>query len=309
VFHAEAHSFQQQARLAITLASVAGFVNVVGVVVCGVAVSHVTGTVSALGREVGQGEWHLLGIAGWLLAWFLVGAMVSGLAIGAARARGWRSVYVVPMAIEAFALAAMGVLVAQRGVAIESGSPLTTGAFAATQWSLSAIACLAMGLQNATITSISGGVVRTTHLTGVLTDLGIELSRIVAPRGDVPVAPSPATDATGHRTSITRARLRRLALLTSILGSFLLGAGIAAIAMPSLAAWTMLPPVALLLFVIGQDLVRPIVALEHREAHARRHRPGTDGEPGGGPEPRTPPPIAATSPGRPPLESRGGIRR
>ncbi len=279
MFHAEAHSFQQQARLAITLASVAGFVNVVGVVVCGVAVSHVTGTVSALGREVGQGEWHLLGIAGWLLAWFLVGAMVSGLAIGAARARGWRSVYVVPMAIEAFALAAMGVLVAQRGVAIESGSPLTTGAFAATQWSLSAIACLAMGLQNATITSISGGVVRTTHLTGVLTDLGIELSRLVAPRGDMPTPPSPATDATRDRTSLHRERLRRLALLASILGSFLFGAGIAAIAMPTLAAWTMLPPVALLLFVIGQDLVRPIVALEHREARAGRHRPGTDGDP------------------------------
>ena len=264
MFHAEAHSFQQQARLAITLASVAGFVNVVGVVVCGVAVSHVTGTVSALGREVGQGEWHLLGIAGWLLAWFLLGAMVSGLAIGAARARGWRSVYVMPMAIEAFALAAMGVLVAQRGVAAESSSPLATGAFAATQWSLSAVACLAMGLQNATITSISGGVVRTTHLTGVLTDLGIELSRLVAPRGDVPTPPSPATDATRDRTSLHRERLRRLALLASILGSFLFGAGIAAIAMPRLAAWTMLPPVALLLFVIGQDLVRPIVEIETR---------------------------------------------
>jgi uncharacterized membrane protein YoaK (UPF0700 family) len=279
VFLAEAHSFQQQARLAITLASVAGFVNVVGVAVCGVAVSHVTGTVSTLGREIGQGEWHLLGIAGWLLAWFLVGAMVSGLAIGAARVRGWRSVYVVPMAIEAFALAAMGVLVAQRGLAVESSSPLVTGAFAATQWSLSAIACLAMGLQNATITSISGGVVRTTHLTGVLTDLGIELSRLVAPRGEVPTPPSPASDATGDRTSVHRARLRRLALLASILGSFLFGAGIAAIAMPRLAAWTMLPPVALLLFVIGQDLVRPIVALEHREARAGRHRPGTDGDP------------------------------
>jgi uncharacterized membrane protein YoaK (UPF0700 family) len=119
-----------------------------------------------------------------------------------------------------------------------------------------------MGLQNATITSISGGVVRTTHLTGVLTDLGIELSRLVAPRGDVPTPPSSASDSTGDRISINRARLRRLALLASILGSFLFGAGIAAIAMPSLAAWTMLLPVALLLFVIGQDLVRPIVAME-----------------------------------------------
>ncbi|WP_408735222.1 YoaK family protein [Acetobacter pasteurianus] len=33
-----------------------------------------------------------------------------------------------------------------------------------------------MGLQNATVTRISGSVVRTTHVTGMLTDLGIEIS-------------------------------------------------------------------------------------------------------------------------------------
>lgn len=33
-----------------------------------------------------------------------------------------------------------------------------------------------MGLQNATVTRISGSVVRTTHVTGMITDLGIELA-------------------------------------------------------------------------------------------------------------------------------------
>ena len=36
----------------------------------------------------------------------------------------------------------------------------------------------AMGLQNSLVTTISNSVVRTTHLTGLFTDLGIELSRL-----------------------------------------------------------------------------------------------------------------------------------
>jgi len=42
-----------------------------------------------------------------------------------------------------------------------------------------AIAACAMGLQNATITKISGSVVRTTHLTGVITDLGLEGTQLL----------------------------------------------------------------------------------------------------------------------------------
>ena len=35
-----------------------------------------------------------------------------------------------------------------------------------------------MGLQNALVTKISSSVIRTTHLTGLFTDLGIELSQL-----------------------------------------------------------------------------------------------------------------------------------
>jgi uncharacterized membrane protein YoaK (UPF0700 family) len=36
-----------------------------------------------------------------------------------------------------------------------------------------------MGLQNAIITKISNAEIRTTHMTGVITDLGIELGRLI----------------------------------------------------------------------------------------------------------------------------------
>ena len=57
----QAQSFRQQERLAITLAWVAGFVNVVGLFACGVAVSHVSGTTSALGRDASEMHWDLAG--------------------------------------------------------------------------------------------------------------------------------------------------------------------------------------------------------------------------------------------------------
>jgi len=47
------------------------------------------------------------------------------------------------------------------------------------------IACLllfAMGLQNSFVTKISNAVVRTTHLTGLFTDLGIEISQLFFPK-------------------------------------------------------------------------------------------------------------------------------
>src|SRR6202041_984187 len=37
--------------------------------------------------------------------------------------------------------------------------------------------CAAMGVQNSLVTRLSGAVIRTTHLTGVVTDLGIESAR------------------------------------------------------------------------------------------------------------------------------------
>jgi len=39
--------------------------------------------------------------------------------------------------------------------------------------------CFIMGLQNAIITKVSSAVIRTTHVTGLSTDLGIELGKLI----------------------------------------------------------------------------------------------------------------------------------
>jgi uncharacterized membrane protein YoaK (UPF0700 family) len=50
-----------------------------------------------------------------------------------------------------------------------------------------ALLCFTMGLQNAMVTKISGAVIRTTHLTGMVTDLGIKLGRMA----DALMSPQP----------------------------------------------------------------------------------------------------------------------
>lgn len=45
---------------------------------------------------------------------------------------------------------------------------------------------LRLGMQNALVTVISGSVVRTTHLTGMFTDLGIDLSTLLHDGSKVP---------------------------------------------------------------------------------------------------------------------------
>lgn len=253
MFVTQAHSFTQQARLAITLAWVAGYTNILTILTCGTVTSHVSGTTSELGRHAAEGEWGRAGFVLWLLVMFFLGAALSGVMTELGRRRGWDSIYVLPIATEAVLLAAFALGVETHDVASsESGARL---------WGMTALASLAMGLQNATITRISSGVVRTTHVTGVLTDLGLEVVQFLWRLRDQPRDHS--FRASVHEdTARSQLSVRRLALLGSIVGSFALGAALGTLAYDHAHAWSMYPPVAFLLWIIYQDLIRPIADIQ-----------------------------------------------
>lgn len=261
MFVVKAHSFQQQARLAITLAWVAGYTNIVSILACGHVTSHVSGTTSDLGRAVAEGVPGTAGFLGFLIASFGVGAMVSGVCVEVGRRRRWESIYVLPMVLETGLLTvfAIGVeLYLQRSV--PGAVPRGLEAFV-----LTGLAAAAMGVQNATITRISSGVVRTTHVTGVLTDLGLELAGLVSGvmggKGRASGGPAGHLDAWMPRR-IDASRLMRPALLASILGSFGLGAALGTLGFEYARAYCMFPPVVFLLWIIYQDLTRPIAEIE-----------------------------------------------
>jgi uncharacterized membrane protein YoaK (UPF0700 family) len=146
---------------AVLLACVAGMVNVIGYL--GFehqAVSHLTGTTSLLGAAIAHGDLrsviHLWGV---LIA-FCAGAMLSGLIIQDQTLKLGRR-YGVVLALEAVVLLAAIPLFKQEQI-----------------WG-ALLAAMACGLQNAMVTTYSGAAVRTTHLSGMFTDLGIGLGHLL----------------------------------------------------------------------------------------------------------------------------------
>jgi uncharacterized membrane protein YoaK (UPF0700 family)/anti-anti-sigma regulatory factor len=259
----QAHSFTQQARLAITLAWVAGYTNILTIVTCGEVTSHVSGRVSQWGLDLVERRWALMIFTSYLLLAFLAGAMLSALCTETGRRRGWESIYVLPMAVQAMLLAVFAALVAAHGPAKHSEAGWLL-------WTMTGLASVAMGLQNATITRISGGVVRTTHMTGVFTDLGLETVQFLYwLRDRHRDSPPFSARALIHSVRVHPTALR-LTMLASVVGSFALGAGLGAVAYDRFPSWAMMPPVAFLLWIIIRDVRVPICEIEPLEAYTEQ---------------------------------------
>lgn len=141
---------------AFTLALLAGMVNVVGVLgVAPHALSHLSGSATWLGASVWQSSSTVLHLAGVLLS-FVCGSALSGMMLSGHDVRAGRH-YDELLVIE-------GVLLLAAFFALRED--MRFGVY---------FASAACGLQNALATHYSGAIVRTTHVTGIFTDLGLML--------------------------------------------------------------------------------------------------------------------------------------
>ena len=137
-----------------TLAAVAGYVNVVVLGVFAVPVSHMSGAVSRLGIDLAAGNRADLTVILAIVLGFLAGAVLSGAIIGNRK--------LVPGRRYGFALFLEG------GVLAVATSYLYAGHSAGI-----VLAAMACGIQNAMASSYYGLVIRTTHVTGIVTDIGV----------------------------------------------------------------------------------------------------------------------------------------
>ncbi|KAJ3314481.1 hypothetical protein HDU76_002405 [Blyttiomyces sp. JEL0837] len=136
------------------LAANAGFINVVAMAgVFSVTVSHVTGTVSRIGISLVQGDITTLSMVVSIILSFMFGAFIAGYMVGDHKFQ-LGNAYGYALMLES------GMLFASF---ISLRRELIVG-----EW----CAAFACGLQNAIATSYSGMVVRTTHMTGIATDIG-----------------------------------------------------------------------------------------------------------------------------------------
>jgi uncharacterized membrane protein YoaK (UPF0700 family) len=150
----------------------AGCVNATAVFACGRFVTHVTGTVTRIGMEAGQ-LWLVLDLLVVLIS-FILGAMTSGLAINGRAHRGRSPRYATPLLAVALVDGAVA-LAGRLGAFGEFGAGLDRpGDFV-----FLSLLSFAMGLQNGAVATSTGQLVRTTHLTGPATDLGIHLAELL----------------------------------------------------------------------------------------------------------------------------------
>lgn len=219
-------TFRHNLRLAALLCLTAGFVNVTGFRAFMVLTTNVTGHVALFAEKLAQGNFSAARVVGlWMLLFFL-GAFFCSLWISRT-GRLRRFSYTLPIVVEIIVL----VIIGCTGYRYDN-SQLKTELFAGSL-------LFAMGVQNAMVSMISGSVVRTTHLTGMFTDLGIELSAI-----------------TSAEPAAKPALRQKIVLHLVIICFFFLGGIAGGYLFTPLSYYTFFIPAGILVFALFYDMFR-----------------------------------------------------
>ncbi|HEY0200569.1 MAG TPA: YoaK family protein [Burkholderiaceae bacterium] len=240
--------------LGLLLAFNAGAVNAGGFLVVHLYTSHMTGFVSMLADNLVLGNMALvLSAVGALLA-FVAGAATTAIQVNWAHQHQLRSGYAMPLLLEAVLMLLFGLLGA---ITLTWHTPF---AVPITVLLLAYI----MGLQNAVVTKMSSAQIRTTHMTGVVTDLGIELGKLLYwNRSGSPPARQ------------VRANKARLWLFGGLLGMFTAGGLVGAAGFKYVGFIWVLPLAAILLALSLPPLLADfehLRAIWHARSTARRLR-------------------------------------
>lgn len=227
--------------LALLLTFTAGLVNSVGFLAVAIYTSHMTGLTAMLADHLVLGDLDLVLLAGLGVAAFVVGAMIAAIVFNWARRRGLRSRYAIILVAEALLVLLVGLLaqqLADRGIA----------------WPIVVVLSAAMGLQNAIITKLSGAQIRTTHVTGMVTDIGIELGKLAY------------RNRRGEADPV-RADGAKLRLHLALVGGFFAGGVTGAALGLGIGFFAVIPPAALLLAVASIPVIDDVrSALRARRA-------------------------------------------
>ena len=183
-------------HLGVLLCFIAGAINAGGFLAVQHYTSHMTGIVSAMADNLALGAYRLVLPGLGALLSFVAGAACSAIMVNYARRHKMHGEYALPLLLEALLLLGFGVMGAQLAGVPGLFVPLTV-----------MVLCFIMGLQNALITKISKAEIRTTHVTGIVTDIGIELGKLLYWNG--------ALQPGQHRVDANPERLRLLIALVS----------------------------------------------------------------------------------------------
>ncbi len=153
-------------ELASALSFVAGVVNIVGVLSVKILTTNITGHFAFFSEEIFLKNYYTAFIYLLFIACFLIGAFCSSFLVELSLRYKKVRPHLIPLIMETLILGFIGLTAfEQLGVTM-------------TQYAIACSLLFIMGSQNSLVTRVSQSVVRTTHLTGLFTDLGIELSKL-----------------------------------------------------------------------------------------------------------------------------------
>ena len=231
---------KQNVRLAALLCLTSGFVNVSGLLAFNVLTTNVTGHAALFARQLAAGDLRAAGVVGLWMLLFLAGAFCSSFYIGTV-GKEKSYAYAVPILLEVAILALIG----STGHSYDR-TLHETEFFAGSL-------LFAMGMQNAYVSVISGSAVRTTHLTGMFTDLGIDLSAVFYDK---------RRDRTALRQKIT--------LKATIISFFLSGGVIGGYLFNILNYRTFYIPACILILTLFYDVFRIRISKLYRRFATRK---------------------------------------
>ncbi|TMS57809.1 DUF1275 domain-containing protein [Imbroritus primus] len=213
-------------QLACYLAFIAGAINAGGFLAVQQYTSHMTGIVSSMADALalGQAVLFLAGLGALLC--FISGAATCAVLVNWGRRRDLQSEFAFPLMLEAGMLILFGLLGGNLGRYGWLFVPATV-----------MLLCFIMGLQNAIITKLSHAEIRTTHVTGMVTDIGIELGKLFY------------WNRHRHTTPHVRADREKLRLLLLLVGLFFGGGVAGALGFKHIGFIMTLPLAALLIFM------------------------------------------------------------
>jgi uncharacterized membrane protein YoaK (UPF0700 family) len=221
-------------HLGYSLAFIAGAINAGGFLAVQRYTSHMTGIVSSVADTLITGDLTAVLVAFGSLAAFIAGSAYSAILINWGRHHRMHSKYAYPLLWEALLLLGFGLMGGSLELYGSAFIPVTV-----------MLLCFIMGLQNAIISKISNSEIRTTHMTGIVTDIGIELGKAFYINSQVE----------SEHYKPVRANKARLAVLLGLLLSFLAGGVAGAVGFKYVGYASTIPLAVFLVFLAIVPLV------------------------------------------------------
>lgn len=214
--------------LGYSMSFLAGAINAGGFFAVASYTSHVSGALSGAADYFVLGQWRVALTALLSVVCFVLGAAHGNWTILWAKRQRFRSSYGMAMWLEAVYLLIFGLFaVVLERVGAVMVQPTVI------------LLCFIMGIHNSVMTVISGGSIRSTHMTGTATDLGIELSKALYYQKD-----------SNPRLPDVRVNGLKARLLAVLMVSFVLGGMVGAWGYQKIGHHFTLP-VAIILFLLG----------------------------------------------------------